>query len=133
MNSKIDEARRLRMIIEANAELLTDDAALEMPHAFPQWDPEGIYDVNDRVRYEDTLYKCVQTHVAQDDWNPDDSPSLWAEVLPGQNGEVGEWTQPTATSPYMKGDRVMHAGQTWESVVDNNVWEPGLYGWELVI
>ena len=28
----------------------------------------------------------------------------------------------------MKGDRVTHKGKTWESTIDNNVWEPGAAG-----
>ena len=43
--------------------------------------------------------------------------------------EVTEWAQPDSTNPYMTGDRVLHNGSTWESTVDNNVWEPGVYGW----
>ncbi len=43
--------------------------------------------------------------------------------------EVAEWVQPDSTNPYMTGDRVLHNGSTWESTVDNNVWEPGVYGW----
>lgn len=46
--------------------------------------------------------------------------------------EVAEWVQPDSTNPYMIGDRVLHNGNTWESTVDNNVWEPGVYGWEQV-
>lgn len=30
---------------------------------------------------------------------------------------------------YMTGDTVTHEGKTWTSDVDNNVWEPGAYGW----
>lgn len=44
-------------------------------------------------------------------------------------GEIAEWVQPDSTNPYMMGDRVLHNGSTWESTVDNNVWEPGVYGW----
>ena len=40
------------------------------------------------------------------------------------------WEQPESTNPYMKGDKVTHAGKTWVSTIDNNVWEPGVYGWE---
>lgn len=47
-------------------------------------------------------------------------------------GEDAEWVQPDSTNPYMMGDRVLHNGNTWESTVDNNVWEPGVYGWEQV-
>ena len=27
-----------------------------------------------------------------------------------------------------RGDKVTHNGATWISTVDNNVWEPGVYG-----
>ena len=34
--------------------------------------------------------------------------------------------QPTgSTNAYGIGDRVTHQGQTWESTVADNVWEPG--------
>lgn len=35
-----------------------------------------------------------------------------------------------STNPYMTGDKVTHNGKTWVSIVDNNVWEPSVYGWE---
>jgi len=130
--SKIAEARRLRAFIEENAELLTDDAALEMPNAFPMWTEDGEYEAGDRVRYAGTLYKCLKDHIAQADWTPTAAVSVWAEVLPGQDGEIGEWVQPDSTNPYQPGDRVTHNGQTWECVAPNNVWEPGVYGWKQV-
>lgn len=131
--SKIAEARKLRKFIEENAELLTDDAALEMPNAFPMWTEDGEYEAGDRVRFNDTLYKCLQSHTAQVDWTPVAAVSLWAEVLPGQEGtEIGEWVQPDSTNPYMTGDRVTHNGLVWECEIDNNVWEPGVYGWKQV-
>lgn len=40
------------------------------------------------------------------------------------------WIQPTgAQDAYNIGDRVSHNGQNWESTVDANVWEPGVFGW----
>jgi hypothetical protein len=30
-------------------------------------------------------------------------------------------------------DKVKHNGYIWISVVDNNSWEPGVYGWEKII
>lgn len=44
--------------------------------------------------------------------------------------KIPEWEQPGSTNPYAKGDKVMHNGKTWQSTTDNNVWEPGVYGWE---
>lgn len=130
---KIAEARRLRAFIEQNADLLTDDAAVNMPTAFPLWKTNTAYTVGARVRYNDTLYKCVNDHQSQDTWTPAEAPSLWAEVLAGQDGtDIGDWVQPDSTNPYSKGDKVNHNGHTWTSVIDNNVWEPGVYGWEII-
>ena len=88
------------------------------------------YAAGDRIQYNGKLYKCLQAHTAQADWNPIDAPSLWAEVLAGQDGTaIGEWVQPDSTNPYMRGDRVSYNGKIYESEVDNNVWAPGVYGW----
>lgn len=111
--------------------ILTDEQALECPNIYPDWTGEGkAYAVGDKVLYGDKLYKCLQDHESQSAWNPVDAPSLWAEILAGQDGtDIGEWVQPDSTNAYMTGDKVTHNGKTWESTVDNNVWEPGVYGW----
>ena len=54
---------------------------------------------------------------------------IFFPVLVDPGGEVLPWEQPESTNPYMTGDRVTHNGKTWQSTVDNNVWEPGVYGW----
>lgn len=69
------------------------------------------------------------TEVKQDDWTPDVTPSLFAKVLIPDASVVPEWEQPDSTNPYMTGDKVTHNKKTWVSDVDNNVWEPGVYGW----
>lgn len=108
------------------AESLTDEQAAQVPALYDEWwQGNARYTVGIRVRYKGVLYKCLQTHQPQADWAPDVSPSLWARVLPGQSGEVGEWVQPDSTEGYSKGDRVTHGGKTWESIVDANIHEPG--------
>ena len=111
--------------------VMTDDQALECTDLYPEWSENSPgYTVGYRVTYQDKLYKCLQDHTPQSAWTPEAAPSLWAEILAGQDGtDIGEWTQPDSTNPYMTGDRVTHNGKTWESTVDNNVWEPGVYGW----
>ena len=40
------------------------------------------------------------------------------------------WVQPLgAHDAYPIDSRVSHKGKRWTSTVDNNVWEPGVYGW----
>ena len=57
-------------------------------------------------------------------------PSLFAKVLIPDSSVIPEWEQPGSTNPYMMGDKVTHNGSTWLSLVDNNVWEPGVVGTE---
>ena len=117
--------------MEQQAASLTDEAALEVPELFPKWTARA-YAVGERVRYGGYLYKCIQAHEANETWNPVDAPSLWAKVLIPDPEVIPEWVQPESTNPYMKGDKVTYQGQTWVSTIDNNVWAPGVYGWEVV-
>lgn len=129
MKSFTEKALELRAKIERAATFVDDTDAVEMIELFPSWDIKD-YLVGDRVRFNGDLYKCLVAHTAQESWNPEDTPSLWAKVLAGQEGtEIGEWVQPDSTNPYMTGDKVLHNDKTWESAIDNNVWEPGVYGW----
>lgn len=125
------QARKIRAQIESLSASLPDDQALEVPEMFPIWEPSG-YSKDDRVRYGGVLYKCLQSHDANETWTPADAPSLWAQVLIPDPTDIPEWIQPDSTNPYMTGDKVTHNGQTWQSIIDNNVWEPGVYGWEVV-
>lgn len=93
-----------------------------------EWAEGVAYRTGDKVAYEDAVYRCLQAHTSQPDWAPDVAHSLWAKGY--RPGEVPEWEQPTgATDAYSKGDRVRHVGKVWESQVDANVWEPGVFGW----
>ena len=125
-----DRARHLRPYIVKGSASLTDTEALQAVELFPHWDSDShAYAVGDRVSYEATLYKCLQAHTSQASWNPADAPSLWVRVDdPSQ--EWPEWRQPTgSTDAYAKGAKVSHNEKHWISDVDNNVWEPSVYGW----
>ena len=129
----VDRAKELRKVIEANAEVMTDEEALDYPELFPNWKTNTAYVVENKVRYLTILYKCVQAHTSQDDWTPDVTPALWVNIAePGD--EWPEWKQPTgAHDAYMKGDKVSHNGKHWTCDIDHNVYEPGVYGWSEVI
>lgn len=127
-----EKARLLRPVIEKAAVSLDDTDALKAVELFPEWIATAHYDANQRVRYDGTLYRCLQAHDAQADWTPETAPSLWAKVLIPDPEVIPEWEQPDSTNPYMKGDKVKHNGKTWVSDIDGNVWEPGVYGWSEV-
>ena len=111
----------------------TDEVAVDVPRIYPQWNGEGVaYVTGDRVLYADVLYKVLMDHTSQMDWAPDVAPSLFVKVLTDEAGNILPWEQPGATNPYMKGDKVTHNGQTWVSLIDNNVWEPTVGAlWEI--
>ena len=124
------QARILRRLIEKISKYLSDEEALTGVELFPHWDSDSHeYAADDRVNDNGTLYKCLQAHTSQASWNPADAPSLWVRVDdPSQ--EWPEWRQPTgSTDAYAKGAKVSHNEKHWISDVDNNVWEPSVYGW----
>ena len=114
-------------------ESATDEQALSVPVLYPAWRSETEYHAGDRVLHGGVLYKVMQGHTSQETWKPDASPSLFAKVLIPDSGVIPAWAQPDSTNAYMQGDKVMHNGKTWESDIDNNVWEPGVYGWSEVV
>lgn len=129
----IDKARALRPFIEKAAESLQDRDALDAVELFEAWQPGQEYQAGKRLRYDGLLYKVVQTHTSQADWAPDLTPALYTEVA--EPGTIPVWKQPTgAQDAYNTGDKVHYpaAGDpVYISDVDNNVWEPTVYGWSL--
>lgn len=124
-----EEAMKYKELIHKAAESLEDADAACIPMAFERWEIDQDYEVGKRLQFKDKLYKVLIAHKSQNTWMPDVSPSLFAEVLIPDPTIIPEWIQPESTNPYMKGDKVRHNDRIWESYVDNNVWEPGIYGW----
>ena len=90
---------------------------------------ENLYYTQDGV-----LYRCTRSTGTAVYNALSELVGIYVEVVTSEpeeptGGEIAEWVQPDSTNPYMTGDRVLHNGSTWESTVDNNVWEPGVYGW----
>ena len=140
----LEELIELRGLIEKVINHLEDDDAITGATLFPLWNDllaEGYTftqeDVNAgfRCRYDDVLYKVLQPHTIQETWNPKDAPSLFAKVLIPDESVIPEWEQPDSTNAYMTGDKVMYNGEVYESLIDNNVWEPSAYpqGWKKAV
>lgn len=122
--NRIDAARQTRKAIEWSASTFPDEKILEIPSAFPNWTKETAYLTNDIVRFNDTLYRCVQSHTSQESWTPAAAPSLWT-VISDPSDEYPLWIQPTgAHNAYSKGDKVTYNGKKYVSNVDGNVWTP---------
>ena len=110
---------------------LIPEPSAEVLDIVESWEPDRKYTRGHYLKDNGKLYKVLQGHQSQSDWEPDKSPSLYAPLLTDPSGAVLPWVQPESTNPYMKGDRVKYNGKTYESLIDNNVWSPEAYpaGW----
>lgn len=122
---------KLEKIINAILKLresATDETALDNKDIYPQWKTDTAY-TNERVLFNDNLYKCIQPHTSQATWTPDTAVSLWVRV-DDPSVEWPEWVQPTGSvDAYSLGAKVSHLEKHWVSEYDNNVWEPSVFGW----
>ena len=128
-----DDAHRLREMIERAAASLDDGDALDAVELFPVWAEGTDYTQGVRVSYGGKLYRCEQAHTSQAGWEPPNVPALWTEVA--KPGEIPVWRQPSgAQDAYQKGDKVHFPTRddaVYISTVDNNIWSPDVYGWEM--
>lgn len=113
------------------AETGSVDAVTAAEHAdlFSPWAYPIAYTEGQLRQYNGRLYRCISAHTSQADWTPDTAVSLWKEAADPAE-EWPEWSQPVgAFDAYPQGAKVTHKGQHYTSDIDNNVWEPGVYGW----
>ena len=111
---------------------LDDTESYSIRLLFDEWTVGTNYKQNYKVKHNNKLYRCLLDHTSQADWTPDVAVSLWVEIS-DPNEEYPEWKQPTgAHDAYKNGDKVSYKGDKYISTVDNNVWKPKEYGWELV-
>ena len=133
------ELRKALQLFVATLNVDTDvDKMLSIPSVFPSYKVGNAYKVKEVFSYGENevgdpqLYTVLQDHVSTEEWTPDTAVSLYKAIGITKDG-VAIWVQPLgASDAYNKGDKVEHKGQIYTSTVDGNVWEPGVYGWELV-
>ena len=120
------DAEEFRSSVDLILNSLDDEQAIQLPILFPLWKTEVEYKVDERIRYNNKIYKVLQNHTSQENWTPALAPSLFAALLIDEvNGTILEWIQPDSTNPYSNGDKVIHNQKFWISTADNNIWEPG--------
>lgn len=128
------QTNRLNQLTLSKTEL-TEEESLEVADLYPLWEEEKRYKVDDIVKWgwDDEgftkLWRVIQEHTSQADWTPDKAVSLFKQIGFTPAG-YPIWVQPLGGhDAYSKGEIVEHKDKLWESDVDNNVWEPGVYGW----
>lgn len=130
--TSVEVATSVTFVTLAENGTIDDVTATEHTDLFSPWVAGVAYKVGDLRQYENNLYRCVQAHTSQEDWKPDVSASLWSKVG-DPTEEFTAWSQPIGShDAYAKDDKCSHNGKNWISTIDGNVWEPGVYGWEVV-
>ena len=125
----IEQAKAIRAATQEMGRTAADDVALSCPALFDEWKAGVGYVTGDIRKRNGNLYRCLQNHTSQDDWTPEAAVSLWVQIADPAI-EWPDWVQPTgSTDAYAQGAKVTHNEKHWTSDVDNNVWEPGVYGW----
>lgn len=128
---EVARATSIAFVTMAEGGQIDDVTATENINQFSPWVFPAAYKTGNIRRYKTELFRCVQDHTSQEDWAPDVTPALWTKI--GDPAEEWpEWSQPIgAHDAYNKGDKVSHNEIHYVSTVDGNVWEPGVYGWEV--
>ena len=128
MGKWLDAAQEVRTAMNVAGTALNDETALQAVALYTPWVSDAWYAVNERIRYKDLLYRCVQAHTSQVGWEPDITPALWVRV---SVEEWPEWVQPTgAHDAYNTGDKVTYNGSHYVCTMDANVYAPDVSGWE---
>lgn len=106
---------------------MTVDEMTVLVDLYPAWAAGVAYSVDDLAAHSGQLYRVVQAHTSQSDWEPPAVPALFTPVAPA--GAILEWVQPTgAQDAYALDALVTHNARVWKSLMDGNTWEPGVIG-----
>ena len=119
-------------IVQENADDWEADIKREV-EIVKEWQVGEALQIGNIRLFEGKRYVVIQAHTTQSDWTPPQVPVLFLLIPEPTESGYPLWVQPTgAHDAYQIGDRVTHNEQNWESTTANNVWEPGVFGWNAI-
>lgn len=136
----IEEAKRLRAIIEQATALLGDKEASQAPALYPKLKQKTVEDTEQVLISAGTRinWNGVVKKASVDLWdtvenNPDNAPSLWAD-LDYKDGYRIIPSVITVTTSFSKDELGWWNNELYCSLVDNNTYTPEQYSfnWEKV-
>lgn len=133
-DSKVNKAISSIVFVQMSQDGTLDDVTIsEHPDVFPLWNENWTGKAGTILKDGDRLYRSIHdiTNVAQNT-KPSDTPSMWSPIGNPEE-EYPEWSQPLgAHDAYALGSKVSYNGKHWIATEHNNIWVPGVYGWEEV-
>lgn len=134
MNKYIEQAYRLRPVIEQAAVSLDDATASAAPELYPKLQGNGaLVKVGTRINWNGTLMRAAVDLWDTAENTPDAAPDLWEELQYREGYRIIPETITVGTA-FAKGERGWWGDELYESKVDANVYTPAQYAdnWVLV-
>ena len=76
-----NESKDFRTTLNSLLAEMPNSEALQNVILFPTWAPDTHYVAGERIRYDNTLYRVIQTHISQPDWLPNIVTSLFTPII----------------------------------------------------
>ena len=130
----MDQARKLRPILERAAVSLDDKSASEAAAFFPKLKQDGVLiAAGTRINWNGVIKKASADLWDSLENNPDNAPNLWQD-LPYREGYriIGQVL--TVTTAFAKDEYGWWGDTLYRSLADHNVYTPAAYpgNWEQV-
>ena len=104
-----EEVNAMLIRQQINSLAVDDNTALRMREFYPDWAAGQDYPAGFKVQRGGALYKVLQAHTSQDGWEPENAPSLWAEIC---ESHAGTLTDPIPYSGNMALEVVKYYSQS---------------------
>ena len=130
----IEQARKLRPIIEQATESLDDKDASESVELFPHLKGDGsLIKVGTRINWNGVLKQAAVDLWDTDDNTPDNAQTLWTDIAYREGIRVIPETI-TAAQAFALDELGWWDGHIYRSTIAANVYTPDQYatGWEMV-
>lgn len=134
MSAILNEARKLRGIIEKAVPSLDDQNASEGTALFPSLKGDGaLVHAGTRVNWNGTLKRAAADLWDTEENNPDNAPSLWEDISYRDGIRIIPATI-TATLAFALDELGWWGDEKYKSLIASNVYTPEQHpaGWELV-
>ena len=128
------EAIYLRSIVEKASASLDDKTASTVSMLFPKLKQNGaLISAGTRINWNGTIKKASVDLWDTAENNPDNAPSLWANIQYKEGHRIIPDTL-TVTTAFAEGECGWWNGVLYRSLLDSNVYTPATYpsGWEAI-
>lgn len=126
------KALKIRSLAMDSAIEMTDANASTIPEMFPRLKQNGeLIPAGTRINWNGQLKKAAVDLWDTVENNPDNAPALWEDINYIKGYRVIPETL-TTTTMFAKGELGWWKDAVWESLQDNNVWNPEQFaaGWK---